>query len=207
MKERNLLLVVSGPSGAGKGTICQALIDKLKGSINCAISATSREKRVGEVSDKTYYYIGKKKFLEEIENDNFLEYAEVYDNYYGTLKSEVQRLFDNNIDVILEIDMQGALQIKDKIKDAILIFIMPPSFEELRERICNRKRESDEEIAYRLKKVTNELKYISQYDYIVENDKLDVAVERMEAILIAEKSKVQSEDLDIESFIAEFNNK
>lgn len=201
MEERNLLLVVSGPSGAGKGTICKALTDKHKDKISCAISATSREVRPGEVEDETYYYIGKDKFLKEIDADNFLEYAEVYGNYYGTLNKEVDRLFNSNIDVILEIDMQGALQIKDKMKDAILIFIMPPSFEELRARICARQRESKEEIANRLKKVNNELKYIVEYDYIVVNDKIDLAVEKMEAILLAEKCKVDRNTIDIDKLI------
>ena len=207
MEEKNLLIVLSGPSGAGKGTICKALVDKHQGKISCAISTTSREVRPGEIEDQTYYYIGKDKFLEEIKNNNFLEYAEVYGNYYGTLDYEVERLLESKSDVILEIDMQGALQIKEKIKDAILIFVMPPSFEELRERICNRQRESKEEIHNRLKKLDNELKYIEEYDYIVVNDKLDLAVKKMEAIIIAEKCKVDSECMNLEDFINQIKNR
>lgn len=201
MEYKNLLIVLSGPSGAGKGTICKALVDRHRGKISCAVSATSREVRPGEIKNQTYYYIGKDKFLEEIKNNNFLEYAEVYGNYYGTLDYEVKGLLKSKNDVILEIDMHGALQIKEKINDVILIFVMPPSFEELRERICNRQRESREEIYNRLKKFDNELKYIDKYDYIVVNDKLDLAVKKVEAIIIAEKCKVDSECINLKDFV------
>lgn len=201
MNERNLLLVISGPSGAGKGTICKALVEKHPEKIQCSISATSREVRPGEIVDKTYYYIGKEKFLENIENNQFLEYAEVYGNYYGTLIEEVQRLFTMKADVILEIEMQGALQIRDKSEDAVLIFIMPPSFKELRDRLLKRNRDRKEDIQNRLDKVASELKYIKDYDYIVVNDRLEDAVAKIEAIIIAEKSKMDEKTLDIETFI------
>ena len=201
MNERNLLLVISGPSGAGKGTICKALVDKHPENIQCSISATSREVRPGEIEDTTYYYIGKEKFLDNINNDQFLEYAEVYGNYYGTLIQEVQRLFKLKADVILEIEMQGALQIRKKSKDAVLIFIMPPSFKELRDRLLKRNRDRKEDIQNRLDKVASELKFIKDYDYIVVNDRLEDAVSKIEAIIIAEKCKMDEKTLDIESFI------
>ncbi|MDD2371728.1 MAG: guanylate kinase [Firmicutes bacterium] len=201
MFERNLLLVISGPSGAGKGTICKALVDKHPESMQCSLSATSREVRPGEIPDKTYYYIGKEKFLSKIEKDQFLEYAEVYGNYYGTLKDEVQRLFSLKADVILEIEMQGALQIREKSKEAILIFIMPPSFKELRARLLRRKRDCEEDIQNRLDKVASELKYIKDYDYIVVNDKLEDAVSKIESIIVAEKCRMDEKTLDIETFI------
>lgn len=201
MNERNLLLVISGPSGAGKGTICKALVDKHPENIQCSISATSREVRPGEIEDTTYYYIGKEKFLDNINNDQFLEYAEVYGNYYGTLIQEVQRLFKLKADVILEIEMQGALQIRKKSEDAVLIFIMPPSFKELRDRLLKRNRDRKEDIQNRLDKVASELKFIKDYDYIVVNDRLEDAVSKIEAIIIAEKCKMDEKTLDIESFI------
>lgn len=201
MFERNLLLVISGPSGAGKGTICKALVDKHPEKIQCAISATSREVRPGETENQTYYYIGKEEFIRKIDEDGFLEYAEVYGNYYGTLIEEVQRLFGLKSDVILEIEMQGALQIRKKNKDAILIFIMPPSFKVLRDRLLKRKRDCEEDIQNRLDKVANELKYIKDYDYIVVNDRLDDAVAKIESIITAEKCRMDEKDLDIESFI------
>lgn len=201
MNERNLLLVISGPSGAGKGTICKALVEKHPEKIQCSISATSREVRPEEIVDKTYYYIGKNKFLENIGKDQFLEYAEVYGNYYGTLIEEVQRLFTMKADVILEIEMQGALQIREKSKDAVLIFIMPPSFKELRDRLLKRNRDRKEDIQNRLDKVASELKYIKDYDYIVVNDRLEDAVAKIEAIIIAEKCKMDEKTLDIETFI------
>ncbi|KAF0091268.1 MAG: guanylate kinase [Fusobacteria bacterium] len=201
MNERNLLLVISGPSGAGKGTICKALVEKHQNNLQCSISATSREVRPGEFVDKTYYYIGKNKFLENIENDQFLEFAEVYGNYYGTLIEEVQRLFKMNADVILEIEMQGALQIREKSEDAVLIFIMPPSFKELRDRLHKRNRDRKEDIQNRLDKVSSELKYIKDYDYIVVNDRLEDAVAKIEAIIIAEKCKMNEKTFDIGTFI------
>lgn len=201
MLNRNLLLVISGPSGAGKGTICKALVEKHSDTIKCSLSATSREVRPGEVDGKTYYYIGKENFLSSIEKDQFLEYAEVYGNYYGTLKSEVERLFKMNADVILEIEMQGALQIREKSKDAVLIFIMPPSFKELRERLCRRQRDCEADIQNRLDKVASELKFIKDYDYIVVNDRLEDAVAKIESIIVAEKCRLNEKDLDIESFI------
>lgn len=201
MNERNLLLVISGPSGAGKGTICKALVEKHPESLQCSISATSREVRPGEIEDSTYYYIGKNKFLDNIKNDQFLEYAEVYGNYYGTLIQEVQRLFKLKADVILEIEMQGALQIRKKSEDAVLIFIMPPSFKELRDRLLKRNRDRKEDIQNRLDKVASELKYIKDYDYIVVNDRLEDAVAKIEAIIIAEKCRMDEKTLDIESFI------
>ncbi len=201
MNERNLLLVISGPSGAGKGTICKALVEKHPNNLQCSISATSREVRPGEIEDKTYYYIGKNNFLKNIENDQFLEYAEVYGNYYGTLIEEVQRLFKLKADVILEIEMQGALQIRKKSSDAVLIFIMPPSFKELKDRLLKRNRDRKEDIQNRLDKVASELKYIKDYDYIVVNDRLEDAVAKIEAIIIAEKCKMDEKTLDIETFI------
>lgn len=201
MLKKNLLLVISGPSAAGKGTICKALLDKHSDSMSCSISATSRDVRPGEVADQTYYYIGKDQFEKKISEQQFLEYAEVYGNYYGTLKGEVDRLFGLKNDVILEIEMQGALQIKAKAKEAVLIFIMPPSFKELTNRIRNRQRDSEEDIAERLKKVRDELKYMTMYDYIVVNDTIDKAVAKIESIIIAEKCKFDSNRLDIEAFL------
>ncbi len=201
MEKRNLLLVISGPSGAGKGTICQALLRRHPDSMACSISATSRDVRPGEVPDQSYYYIGKEEFEERLSRYEFLEYAHVYGNYYGTLKKEVERLFQDRMDVILEIEMQGALQIKAKAQGAILIFIMPPSFKELTKRIRERKRDSEEDIAMRLQKVRDELKYMTMYDYIVVNDTVDRAVEKIEAIIIAEKCKFDSKRLDIEGFL------
>ena len=201
MAKRNLLIVVSGPSGAGKGTICKAVIDKNPDKIQCSVSATSRDKRPGETEGKSYYFIGKDHFLEGIGKGEFLEYAEVYGNYYGTLKSEIDRLFKLNADVILEIDMQGAMQIKEQTKDAVFVFIMPPSFEELRQRILNRRRDSAEDIQNRLSKISSELKYICEYDYIVVNDKLEDAVAKMEAIIVAEKCRFDEKIFDIKRFL------
>lgn len=201
MAKRNLLIVVSGPSGTGKGTICKALVDKNPDGIKLSVSATSRDQRPGETEGKSYYFIGRDRFEDGIRHKDFLEYAEVYGNYYGTLKSEIDRLFQKNCDVILEIDMQGAMQVKEQTKDAVFVFIMPPSFEELRQRILARKRDSAEDIQNRLSKISSELQYIAEYDYIVVNDRLDDAVRKMEAIILAEKCRFDEKIFDIKRFL------
>lgn len=203
MFRKNLLLVISGPSAAGKGTICQALLRKNPESIQCSVSATSRDVRPGEQEGLTYYYLGQDQFRSRIDKGDFLEHAEVYGNYYGTLKSEVNRLFELNNDVILEIEMQGAMQIREKTNDAVLIFIMPPSFKELRQRILNRKRDSKEDIEERLQKVKDELKYMADYDYIVVNDTIENAVKKIEAIIVAEKCRFDKKRLDIDGFLSD----
>lgn len=202
MMTDKLLIVISGPSGAGKGTLCKALLERNK-AMTCAVSATSRECRPGETPDVTYHYIGERAFLKGIEAGNFLEYAQVYGNYYGTLKEEVFRGFNKGCDVILEIDIQGALQIKNTYKRAVCIFVMPPSFKELRNRICKRNRDSEEDIEKRMEEVTRELSYVSEYDYIVVNDYVEEAVKKMEAIVKAEKCRLERCFIDVEAFIKE----
>lgn len=202
MLKEKLLIVVSGPSGAGKGTLCKELMRRSK-HLKCSISATSRDKRVGEIDGENYHYLAKEDFLKKVKAKDFLEYAEVYGNYYGTLKEEVLKGFADGYDVILEIDIQGALQIKKNYPEAICIFVMPPSFAELKERIVKRERDTLEDIQKRMVEVAKELKYISEYDYVIINDYVDEATSRMEAIVIAEKCRLERSFIDIESFIKE----
>lgn len=188
MKKPGILLVISGPSGAGKGTLAKALISQHT-SMELSVSATTRDIRPGEKDGETYYYINKEEFLEKVNQGLFLEYATVYDHYYGTPKDKVLEALDKEVDVILEIDIQGAMQVKKTYPDAVFLFVVPPSLESLKERIIGRDREPMEEIEKRLQQVKNELSYIGEYDYVVVNDKIDDAVERMRCIIEAEKCK------------------
>ena len=134
---KGLLIVVSGPSGAGKGTICKALLEK-HDDLFISVSATTRQPRAGEVDGVNYHFITKEDFIKRVEQKDFLEYAEVYGNYYGTPKSKVEEMLNSGKNVILEIDIQGALKVKENFKEGVFIFILPPSMEELKQRIIKR---------------------------------------------------------------------
>ena len=189
MSKKGILLVISGPSGAGKGTICKALLEKHK-DIYLSVSATTREPREGEVHGVNYFFTSKEDFLSKVEEGDFLEHAEVYGNYYGTPKSSVQKMLDEGRDVILEIDIQGALKVKENWEEGIFIFILPPSMEELKQRIIKRGSETPESLMRRFKSAYKEINYISKYNYAVVNDEIDTAVAKLEAIIAAEKCRV-----------------
>ncbi|SCJ49374.1 Guanylate kinase [uncultured Clostridium sp.] len=186
---KGLLIVVSGPSGAGKGTICKALLEK-HDDLFISVSATTRQPRAGEVDGVNYHFITKEDFIKRVEQKDFLEYAEVYGNYYGTPKSRVEEMIDNGKNVILEIDIQGALKVKENFKEGVFIFILPPSMEELKQRIIKRGSETPESLMRRFKSAYQEINYISKYNYAVVNDVVDVAVSKIEGIITAEKCRV-----------------
>ena len=188
-KEKGNLIVISGPSGAGKDTIVNEL---MKINKNCwlSVSMTSRSPRVGEIDKINYFFVTEKEFEENIKNDNFLEYAKYNNNYYGTPKSEIEKKLNEGIDVILVIEIQGALQIKEKIKEALFIFIMPPSMEELKNRLILRNTDEMDKIINRFKIAYKEINEVTKYNYVVVNDNLNEAVEKVNSILLAEKCRV-----------------
>lgn len=188
MKKKGLLVVISGPSGAGKGTICRKL---LRGNdFWMSVSATTREPRKGEKEGINYYFLTKEEFESRIKNKAFLEYAQVYGNYYGTPKDKALEAIEKGNDVILEIDIQGALKVKENYPQGVFIFILPPSMEELKHRIIARGSETQESLTKRFKSAYKEINYISKYNYAVVNDTLDVAVKSIESIITAEKCRV-----------------
>ncbi len=186
--ESGLLIVISGPSGSGKGTICKRLIEDME-NIKVSVSATTRKPRVGEIEGINYYFIGEEEFLHKIDNNEFLEHALVYGNYYGTPRAEVLKELENGKDIILEIDIQGALNVKKNYAKGVFIFILPPSIKELKQRIEGRGTDSKEVILKRMECVYDELNYAFQYDYVVLNDEVETAVEKIKGIISAEKCK------------------
>ena len=189
-KSKGLLIVISGPSGAGKGTICNRLIEDMKDT-KISISMTSRAPRGKEVDGVEYYIVSKEEFEERIKNDEFLEYAVVHNNqYYGTPKAKIEEDLSKGKNVILEIDIQGALKVKEKVSEALFIFIMPPSMEELKNRLIKRNTETKDKILERFKTAYNEINEFTKYNYVVVNDKVEKAVEKVKSIITAEKCRV-----------------
>ncbi len=182
MNRRGELVVVSGFSGAGKGTLMKALVQKYD-DYSLSVSMTTRQPRIGEVDGQSYFFVSREEFEEQIKEDGFLEYACYCENYYGTPRSYVDRQLSLGKDVILEIEIQGAMRIKDKYPSAILLFVMPPSGKELRRRLIGRGTESIEIIDKRLSRACEEAEGIEAYDYIVINDKLETCVDELDSII------------------------
>ncbi len=186
--EEGLLVVISGPSGAGKGTICMQLLMEMS-FLKVSVSATTRKPREGEKDGIDYFFIEEEEFLKRVKNNEFLEYAKVYGNYYGTPKEEVFKQLKAGKDIILEIDIQGALQVKKNYPMGVFIFILPPSLTELKNRIEGRGTDSKEVFLRRMESAYDELNYAFQYDYVVVNDRVDIATEKIKHIILAEKNR------------------
>ena len=189
VKRKGLLLVVSGPSGAGKGTICKSILDQ-NDHIKLSISATTRKPRTGEVHGVNYFFIEKEEFKTMIEQGEFLEYAQIYDNFYGTPKAAIMETLEKGQDVILEIEMQGARQVKEVYPEGIFVFVLPPSLKELKNRIVGRGTETAEEIEKRFSCAFEEIKQIDDYDYFIVNQDVEKSVKELESIISSEKNKV-----------------
>ena len=188
--KRGLLLVISGPSGVGKGTICQEFIKNNKDSV-ISVSATTRAPREGEVHGENYYFYDEDKFLKMIENDELLEWACFCGNYYGTPKQAVLDNLAKGKNVILEIEVQGALKVKSKFPEGVFIFVLPPNLAELRARLEGRGTENSEVVEQRLQTAIGEIQQSIKYNYFVVNNEINQATEDIEAIIKAEKTRVE----------------
>ncbi len=189
LNDRGLLIVISGPSGVGKGTVRKALFNMPKHNLTYSVSMTTRKIRPGEVDGKDYYFVSKEEFERRIEEGKFLEHAEFVGNYYGTPLDKVNEQLDNGKEVVLEIEVEGALQVKKKVPDCVMIFLVPPSKEDLYKRLRSRGTESEEIIEQRVNKANREFKKAKYYDYIVVNDDVDNAADRILAIIRAEHAR------------------
>lgn len=190
---KGILYVVSGPSGTGKGTLCAELIEKR--DIHLSVSTTSRDQRAGEIAGVTYNYTTPQHFKEMAENGEMLEWAVYNGNYYGTPKAHIEKELEEGKDVLLEIEPQGALKVKSILPEAVLIFIIPPSMDVLRERLLSRGRESEDEINDRISSAKWEFMQAAKYNYIVENDKLSECVKNVTDIMDkckSDRSKVET---------------
>lgn len=189
MLDKGLLIVLSGPSGAGKGTICGELRNQMPNLVY-SVSMTTRQPRTGEVDGVNYFFRKTEEFEALLKQDAFLEFAKVYDNYYGTPKDNVTKLINEGKNVILEIDIQGAMKVKERFSDGVFVYIVPPSLQVLSQRIHGRGTDSLDVIDKRLSLASSELALAHRYDYIVVNDELCDAVDKVRSILLAESCKI-----------------
>lgn len=188
-KENGNLIVISAPSGAGKGTIINKLLEVYDNAW-ISISMTSREIRTNDIPNETYYFVSKEEFEQKIKDGVFLEYAVYNGSYYGTPKDKINEKLSEGKDVILEIEIQGALKVKELVPDAIFIFILPPSMKELKKRLVTRGTDSMDKILNRFQTAYKEINEVTKYNYVVVNDELDKAVEKVKAILLSERCRV-----------------
>lgn len=190
MKPKAILFIISAPSGSGKTTLCNKLVDSL-GGLSRSISMTTRSPRPGERDGVDYIFIEKKEFLKRKNKNEFLEWAKVFDEYYGTPRRYVRHLLKKGQDVLLSIDVQGAMKIKKLKMRTVYIFILPPSMAMLKERLTGRSSDSKKEIIKRLRLAKKEMSYLSRYDYAVVNNKLEAALDKLRSIIIAERCRVE----------------
>lgn len=191
MNNEGLLLIVSGPSGAGKGTICNALLQKYPEQYALSISATSRSPRGTEQDGVEYFFKTREEFEEMIAADQLLEHARYVNNYYGTPRSWVEEKLREGVNVILEIDYQGGFQVRGKLDHVLMIFIMPPNKEELLRRLTGRGTETQEQIMQRIQKAEEEITMSDQYDYVIINEDVEKSVEMLHNIVMSEKKKLK----------------
>ena len=204
IKKEGVLLVISSPSGTGKTTICKKLLEYDK-NIHLSVSVTTRKKRKNEVEGIDYYFRSKKDFLNLKSQNSFIENALVFENYYGTLKSEVLEQLENGIDVLIDIDWQGTRQITQAMKgNLIKIFLLPPSIDELKTRLSKRNSDSIKEINFRMSKALKEIKHFDEYDYVLVNDNLENTFQKIVKIIEVERLKLPKQ-LYLSDFIKKLN--
>ena len=204
IKKEGVLLVISSPSGTGKTTICKKLLEYDK-NIHLSVSVTTRKKRKNEVEGIDYYFRSKKDFLNLKSQNSFIENAFVFENYYGTLKSEVLEQLENGIDVLIDIDWQGTRQITQAMKgNLIKIFLLPPSIDELKKRLSKRNSDSTKEINFRMSKALKEIKHFDEYDYVLVNDNLDNTFQNIVKIIEVERLKLPKQ-LYLSDFVKKLN--
>lgn len=191
LDEKGLLIVLSGPSGVGKGTVRSALFDIPGHDLVYSVSMTTRAPRQGEVDGREYFFVSHQEFKKRIEENKLLEYAEFVNNYYGTPLDNVEKLLDAGKEVVLEIEVQGALQVRERMKEAVFIFIVPPTMQDLYERLHSRGTEPEEIVKARCEKAKREVNLAYLYDYIVVNDTVENAADKIIAIIRAEHSKTE----------------
>ncbi len=190
MKNRGVALIISGPSGVGKGTLLKMLMKEFP-EINFSISYTTRKPRPGEIDGVDYVFVTKGRFFELVKEGMFAEWAEVHGNYYGTPKQEIENKLNKGIDVVFDIDVQGAVQLKQNLEDGVFVFILPPSLEELEKRLKKRRTDNEETIKIRLDNSKKEIKKYVEFDYVIVNDYLDDAYDKLRCIYLATKVRVR----------------
>lgn len=193
MMSPGLLIVISGPSGVGKNTVINNLFNR-KPNFKYSVSATTRDPRPNEIDGQHYFFLTEKEFQGRIDSEDFLEWAKVYEHYYGTPKKYIQQLLTSGEDVVLDVDVQGAIQVKHSLPEAVLIFLAPPSLTELKKRLAGRNTELESELFKRIQYIKTEFQSVPQYDYLVINQEIDLTCERIECIIQAEKSRVNRQE-------------
>lgn len=201
---KGIFFIITSPSGGGKGTLIKEVL-RTTANISYSVSFTTRKMRQGEVDGKDYFFVSPDEFENLVRQGDFLEYATVHGNYYGTLLHQVRKETEDGRDIILEIDVQGAESVRAKMPEAVSIFILPPSFEVLRQRLISRQTESDADLQLRLENAKTEVKFYKQFDYVVINAEKNVAVENLRSIIAAERLRSVRQTGDVESIINTFN--
>jgi len=192
-KRQGTLFIISAPSGAGKSTLCQKLLRNVSG-LKLSVSFTTRPPRKGEIDDVHYSFISERKFRNMIHKGEFAEWARVHGNFYGTSLNRLKKMSKEGYDIILDIDVQGARQLKKNCGNAIYIFILPPSMKALRQRLASRKTESEDKMKMRLERAQDEIAAYKDYDYVIINDKLEKAYREFESVILAERQRTEQID-------------
>ena len=199
-KEKGLLIVLSGPSGAGKSTVVKKLMQQ-RGNIHFSVSYTTRAPRSEDIDGVTYNFVDRAEFERMIENNEFLEYAEYSGNYYGTSLKVIEEKQAAGIDVLLDIEVQGAANVRNKCPDAVLVFTVPPSYQELERRLRGRNTDDEQTICKRLSRALEEVREINMYDYLVINDEVDNAVTELDAIMSAAECRIANRRKVMDQFV------